>query len=63
MRRRQLIGGAIFVIWGAAIAVRGLVNGVPDPSAGSYAAGGFAAFVLSFVMIAVGVHALVKHAR
>jgi hypothetical protein len=63
MRRRQLIGGAIFMIWGAAIAIRGLVNGVPDPSAGSYSAGGFAAFVLAFVMIAVGARTLIKHAR
>jgi hypothetical protein len=63
VRRRQLIGGAIFVLWGGAIAVKGLVVGIPDPSAGSYAAGGFAAFLLSFVMIFVGARALIKNAR
>jgi hypothetical protein len=51
------------LIWGAAIVIRGLVNGVPDPSAGSYAAGGFAAFLLAFVMIGVGARALIKNAR
>ena len=45
MRRRQLIDGAIFVIWGAVIAINGVVKGVPDPSARSYSAGRLAAFV------------------
>jgi hypothetical protein len=63
MRKRQLIGGAIFVLWGMAIAVNGFVNGIPDPSAGSYSAGRFAAFILGFVMIGVGARALIKNAR
>jgi hypothetical protein len=63
MRKKQLIGGAIFVLWGVAIAAKGFVNGIPDPSAGSYSAGGFAAFLLSFVMIGVGARALIKNAR
>lgn len=63
MRRRQLVLGVIFVVWGSAIAVRMLINGIPDPSAGSYSAGGFAAFIFSFVMIGVGARALVKNAR
>jgi hypothetical protein len=63
MRRRQLIGGVIFVLWGVAIVINGLVNGIADPRAGSYSAGRFAAFLLSFVLIAVGARALIKHAR
>lgn len=61
MRRRQVILGVVFVLWGGAIAVKMLITGIPDPTASSYSAGGFAAFVFSFVMIAVGARALVKH--
>jgi hypothetical protein len=61
VRRRQIVLGGIFVVWGAAIVVRGLVKGIPDPGAGSYSAGQFAAFVFGFVMIAVGARALLKN--
>ena len=63
MRRRQIILGAIFVVWGAAIAVKMLVTGIPHPAAGSYSAGGFAAFIFSFVMMGVGARALMKNTR
>ena len=61
MRQRQVVLGWIFVVWGIAIVARGLVEGIPDPGASSYSAGQFAAFVLGFVMVAVGARAVRKN--
>jgi hypothetical protein len=60
MRNRQFVLGVIFVVWGGLIALKTLIEGIPVPTVGAYSAGGFAAFIFSFVMIFVGARAIRK---
>jgi hypothetical protein len=62
MGNRQLILGVIFVVWGGAIALKTLVEGIPLPTTGAYSVGSFIAFIFSFAMILVGARAI-RNAR
>ena len=59
---RNKIFGWIGVVWGSAIVLSTLVQGVPAASS-SYGAGQFAAFLFGFVMLGVGAWTLRRQSR
>lgn len=58
---RSRVLPSIFALWGAAIVIRTLINGVPG--AGAYQAGGYAAGIFGVVILVLGVRALLKESR
>jgi hypothetical protein len=57
---RNLVLAIIVTVWGGAIVISAVVNGLPDTST-SYGTGRLAGILFGFVMFGAGVRHLIRH--
>ena len=54
--RKQRVIGIVLSVWGAAVILHALVDGMPG--SGSYRSGGYAALIFALAMLAFGARAM-----